>query len=191
MFQVMHVLHLTFYNSHTTLSDPLTTQNWITVLELAAPGGNPNIRDQTIHHLTIVTIKDPILCPYFAWFENVPSWFVPAVSVLARRAELLTKLDITGTQDIHPDRLMALNPGIPEVRESVQHLDETLCLTINAPQVRVCLKHGYAESTHCLCLLKTATEKRATRDFTQDICRVFECDETGFPNNLPVPKPDY
>jgi hypothetical protein len=106
----MHVLHLTFYNSHTTLSDPLTTQNWITVLELAAPGGNPNIRDQTIHHLTIVTIKDPILCPYFAWFENVPSWFVPAVSVLARRAELLTKRDVTGTQGIHPDRLMALNP---------------------------------------------------------------------------------
>jgi hypothetical protein len=191
MFRVMHVLHLTFYNSHTTLSDPLTTQNWITVLELAAPGGIPNIRDQTIHHLTIVTIEDPILCPYFAWFENVPSWFVPAVSVLARRAELLTKRDITGTQGIHPDRLMALNPGIPEVRESVQHLDKTPCLAINAPQVQICLKHGYAESTHCLCLLKTAAEKRATRDFTQDICTVFECDETGFPNDLPVPKPDY
>jgi hypothetical protein len=90
-----------------------------------------------------------------------------------------------------PDRLMALNPGIPEVRESVQHLDETLCLTINASQVQICLKHGYAESTHCVCLLKTAAEKRATRDFTQDICRVSECDETGFPNNLPLPKPDY
>jgi hypothetical protein len=66
MSRVMHVLHLTFYNSHHTLSDPLITQNRITVLELAAPWRFQNIRDQAIHHLTVVAVEDPILCLYLA-----------------------------------------------------------------------------------------------------------------------------
>jgi hypothetical protein len=184
-----HFLHISHALALTRSRDnqPLTQDEWVSVLKLATMWELADIRARAITKLAQRGRHDPIFWVALAYQFDVKEWLVPAVNALARRDVPFEETDFARLRVLgDAEAVFAFVLKVGKVRDSFKPQParpaKPNCTSPPTHYTR-CPQHGHGYLVCCDVTVEDMRRQvplptRAKHDFTEEIVRVFDLPRT-------------